>query len=549
MKFYVISLALVASVALARPIPEETLQLDPRTLIGDEYSIRHQVDNSIGKKTISIDHNGDSSVHKGLLADLIDSHETNGDRFLRRSLLGDLLGSDSTTIENINDNSKHKKTINEHHNKDISIRKSHYHHHRHHRRDELEEEAEASESFDRRSDDLPLERRGLLDGLLGSSHTSISNVNDNSKTSKKYNSHRNTYKDIRHGDYRDDCRFRKRDDNAEEQGEDLDEEDQADDEGDYEDEDTHGEAEEEDDNKVEAEADKGVKKERRGLLLGDTSTGISNVNDNSKTTKTYNTHDNVREMIDSRKHHYKGYGSKCRRPRRHHRHYEKRGLLLGGSRMDIENINDNSEGKTSYTLHGNTVKGNQHEEDIFDFFDKRNVPAGDETIAANSEVMDAKKDMSTKVEAKHSNNDKRSVSRTHIEFESVSAEGTKTEGITAEDGQQAEEKVEDQKRSLVTIQIINTNTNQDGSGANLIYTVTPDRPYYNSNKGPSQPSAYHRHPSRATAEYLNKIQQQDKRQPTRNTKGNGKKIHRHERHPHSKITKKHRPQHSKASTK
>ncbi|KAF9160745.1 hypothetical protein DFQ26_005231 [Actinomortierella ambigua] len=514
MKLHIISLALVASVALARPIPGEASQLDTRTLVGDEYTVHNQVDNSVGKSTFSIDHNGDSSVRKGLLYDIVNNDQDNDDRFLRRSLLGDLLGSDSTSIENINDNSKHKETVNKHHNKDISIQeiedaeRRRRHRHRHHNG------WDDGECFDRRSDEQHLERRGLLDGLLGSSHTSISNVNDNSKTTKTYNSHKNTHKDIRYRNHRGDRRFRKRDDDEEDldeqDDEEYDEADEEEEEGEEEEEDVDAETKTQGEEAVKEEADKVVKNERRGLL-GDSSTSIRNVNDNSKSSKTYNSY-------DSRKHHYDSRGSNCRRRHRHHR-YDKR-----GSPMDAESVSDNSpqRGESLNVMDTETAKSTNNVE--------RSIATEVETIEYEVEEPWT---------AKRNDNEKRSVSRTHIEFESVSKDGAEGASIAAEDGQ-ALEKVEDHKRSLVTIQIINTNTNRNSREANLIYTVTPVRSRSSHKKGPSQPSAHRRHRSRAP-DHPNKKQpqqqQQEVKHPMKGSKGGSNKGHHdsHRSFPQSKT--------------
>ncbi|KAF9977522.1 hypothetical protein BGZ73_005793 [Actinomortierella ambigua] len=496
MKFHLLSLALVASVALARPIPDEATQLDSRALIGDEYSVHNLVDNSVGKNTLSVDHNGDSSVRKGLLHDLIDSDYDNDDRFLRRSLLGGLLGSERTSVENINDNSEHKETVNEHHNKDIKKIHTTEGRRRHHHRHEYDDHLASGDFYDRRSDEPQLERRGLLGGLLGDSRTSISNVNDNSKSTKTYNSHGNTYKeDIRHRTYLGGRRHRKRDDEEV----DLDEEEKEEEE--EEETVTQLEAEEDEGDEYE-EADMGVKKERRGLLLGDSSTSISNVNDNSKTTKNYNSHNNVHkahDSRDSREHYFGSRGSSCRRHHRHHRHhhrYDKR-EMMEGSQMESEDTNNNVERSTSTDV---------------------------ETIEYEIEEPWT---------TKRSDDEKRSLSRTRIEFESVSRDRAEGESIAAE-GSQAQEKVEDNKRSLVTIQIINTNTNRNSKDANLIYTVTPDRPHHRHKQGPSRPTDQG-HNSSQVPDYSNKKRQPQ--QEIRHSKGIGKKRQPHQSHLHKAVKK------------
>ncbi|KAG0346918.1 hypothetical protein BG005_000454, partial [Podila minutissima] len=200
MKIQAISLLLVATSALAQmnsmeqapsPSIRTTAPLDRRTLIGDEYTVTNQVDNSRGKQTFSIDHNGDSSVHKGLLYDLVDpssSSSETGSRFFRRSLLGDLFGGDRTTIENVNDNSQHRQTMNSHGNKNIRVAKT----------EKKYGSSKAKGFFDRRDVHMDKEeekeqvaKRSLLGDLFGGDSTSISNVNDNSKHSQTMNSHGN----------------------------------------------------------------------------------------------------------------------------------------------------------------------------------------------------------------------------------------------------------------------------------------------------------------------------------------------------------------------
>ncbi|KAF8935670.1 hypothetical protein BGZ47_009800 [Haplosporangium gracile] len=194
MKIYLISFFLVTTTVLAST-PNRT---ERRTLIGDEFTYRTQVDNSYDKQLFRIDHNGDSSIRKkGLLYDL---------QF--RSLVGDLMGGDETSIENVNDNSKYGQTKDSHsntHTTTTTITRSH--------KDpspEAEQWIRQAGFFDRRvagslSDAVVsdvkdtnkprqlLDRRGLL---WGGSSTTISNVNDNSQHTKTYNSHGNRLKKI-----------------------------------------------------------------------------------------------------------------------------------------------------------------------------------------------------------------------------------------------------------------------------------------------------------------------------------------------------------------
>ncbi|KAF9279573.1 hypothetical protein BGZ74_002811, partial [Mortierella antarctica] len=262
MKIQAISLFLVATSALAQmnsmeqapsPSIRTTAPLDRRTLIGDEYTVTNQVDNSRGKQTFSIDHNGDSSVHKGLLYDLVDpssSSSETGSRFFRRSLLGDLFGGDRTTIENVNDNSQHRQTMNSHGNKNIRVAKT----------EKKYGSSKAKGFFDRRDVHMDKEeekeqvaKRSLLGDLFGGDSTSISNVNDNSKHTQTMNSHGNKNVQItkkihreqnmaHHGDMSPETFFDKR--------------------------------------------------SLLGDLFGGDSTSISNVNDNSKHSQTMNSHGN-----------------------------------------------------------------------------------------------------------------------------------------------------------------------------------------------------------------------------------------------------------------
>ncbi|KAG0328373.1 hypothetical protein BG000_000514 [Podila horticola] len=324
MKIQVISLLLVATSALARTNSMEqalsiqsssststptTAPLDRRTLIGDEYTVTNQVDNSHGKQTFSIDHNGDSSVHKGLLYDLVDPSSESGSRFFRRSLLGDLFGGDRTTIENVNDNSQHRQIMNSHGNKNIQVTKT----------EKKYGSPKAKGFFDRRDIHMDnkeekeeVAKRSLLGDLFGGDSTSISNVNDNSKHSQTMNSHGNKNVQITKKIHKE----------------------QYDGQGDM---------------SPEAFFDK------RSLLsdlVGSDSTSVSNVNDNSKHTQTMNSHGN-RHLSETRIH------KEVKNPEGHVTTKDtevlaRRGLLFGGKSTSISNVNDNSQESRTLNSHGNT---------------------------------------------------------------------------------------------------------------------------------------------------------------------------------------------------
>ncbi|KAF9096958.1 hypothetical protein BGX23_010134 [Mortierella sp. AD031] len=200
MKIHFLSLLLVATTALASSGTDganpATSHPERRTLLGDESSYRNQVDNSRGKQVFRVDHIGDSSVRKGLLL---------YDDLQRRSLLGDLLGGgDSTSIENYNDNSKHSKTMNSHGNTHTTITKIH----KAKGSSETADRWNPHDFFDHRAEEsILLNRRGLL---WGGSATTISNVNDNSKHTKTYNSHGNKSKKITKVVTKDSSRGRRR---------------------------------------------------------------------------------------------------------------------------------------------------------------------------------------------------------------------------------------------------------------------------------------------------------------------------------------------------
>ncbi|KAF9141750.1 hypothetical protein BG015_001179 [Linnemannia schmuckeri] len=194
MKFHFISLLLIATTALARTAD----RTERRTLIGDEFTYRTQVDNFHNKQLSHIDHNGDSSIRqKGLLYDL-----------QLRNSVGYLMGGGEISIKNVNDNSNHTQPGNSHSNPyttTTTITRIH--------KDpspEAEQWTRQAGFFDRHVADSSsaaavsdikdtnkprqlLGRRGLL---RGGSSTTISNVNDNSQHREAFNSHGNRSKKI-----------------------------------------------------------------------------------------------------------------------------------------------------------------------------------------------------------------------------------------------------------------------------------------------------------------------------------------------------------------
>ncbi|KAG0281643.1 hypothetical protein BGZ95_001002 [Linnemannia exigua] len=344
MKTQFISLLLVASIALARPVPSSSpspspdplnmaAALDRRTLIGNDYAISNQVDNSHGKKVFRVDHNGDSSVHKGLLYDLADpSSSSNEDdsefQFRRRSLLSDLFGGDSMSISNENDNSKHTQTKNEHDNHYTTITKVHKEQVSNNDDDEDGDEDEMSldSFFDKRNaeNETPsasaLNRRGLL---FGGDSTTISNVNDNSKHTQTMNIHNNrdtTITKVHKHQQPSSSRPRPR--------------------------------------RGDATIPKGffdrrdVDLNRRSLLgdlFGEKSMSINNVNDNSQTKKTFNSHGNRNTRINKSTRINRGASGSDSDSG----FFDKRGLLFGGDSMVITNQNDNSQTKKTLNSHGN----------------------------------------------------------------------------------------------------------------------------------------------------------------------------------------------------
>ncbi|KAF8945545.1 hypothetical protein BGZ47_002437 [Haplosporangium gracile] len=383
MKIQFISLLLVASVAMSRPLPSSpssNAALDRRTLIGDEYAVTNQVDNSHGKKTLRVDHNGNSSVRKGFLYDLVDPSRytvENDDtvfQFRRRSLLGGLFGGDSMSISNENDNSKHTQTKNEYDNRYTTITKIHKN--QKHSNDDDEDEYDMSPEsfFDKRNADTTtpssasLDRRGLL---LGGESTTINNVNDNSKHTQTMNVHNNRDTTItklhnhqqsassrrrHHGPRRGDAPipksfFDRRDDNNESHGID--------------------------------------RRSLLGDLFGGNSMSISNVNDNSQTKKTLNSHGNRNTRITKI---HKTTKSSHGDDSNSESFFDKRGLLFGGESMVINNENDNSQTKKTLNSHGNRntrltrIHKSSHGSDSgSNFFNKRDFLFGDQSTTITNQ--------------------------------------------------------------------------------------------------------------------------------------------------------------------
>ncbi|KAF9195968.1 hypothetical protein BGZ50_002770 [Haplosporangium sp. Z 11] len=325
------------------PVPNN--KNERRMLIEDESSYVNQVDNSRGKQVYRVDHNGDSSVRENLFQD----------GFERRGLLGDLLGGGGgrTSIQNVNDNSQHSQTMNSHGNKHATITKIHKKTQEHGNR-RGRGSMSADRFFDRRdltetdkSIDQDLKRRGLLDGLLGGGdRTVIENVNDNSVNKQTMNSHGNSHTTI-----------------TKIHSESIGDEDDVDSSMFFDRRDLLGEG------NVANEVFEPM--ERRGLLWGDKNTSISNVNQNSRTTQTYNSHHNKDTEIVKVKHKNK-YNKRSTQD--HDEEMERRGLLFGGDSMVISNQNDNSKTTKVYNSHGNkhktvttkTIKNKIHNEDDHD---------------------------------------------------------------------------------------------------------------------------------------------------------------------------------------
>ncbi|KAG0254247.1 hypothetical protein BG011_005872 [Mortierella polycephala] len=280
--------------------------------------------------------------------DLTETDKSNGQDLERRGLLG---GGDRTVIENVNDNSVNKQTMNSHGNSHTTITKVHS--------ESIgdEDDIDSSMFFDRRNlleeDNAvneasePMERRGLL---FGGDSMVISNQNDNSKTTKTYNSHHN--KDTEIVKVKHKSKYNKR-----------------------------------------STQDHDGEMERRGLLFGGDSTVINNQNDNSKTTKTYNSHHNKDTEIVKVKHKSK-YNKRSTQD--HDGEMERRGLLFGGDSMVINNQNDNSKTTKTYNSHDNkhktvktkTIKNKIHHEDDDDesWFSKRGDEGGEDAAKVQGET-------------------------------------------------------------------------------------------------------------------------------------------------------------------
>ncbi|KAF9902345.1 hypothetical protein EC991_005017 [Linnemannia zychae] len=430
MKTQFISLLLVASIALARPVPSSTtdpnLALERRTLIGDEYAFSNQVDNSRGKQTFRVDHLGDSSVHKGLLSDLVDPigsaslNDNNDDfQFRRRSLLSDLFGGNNLAISNENDNSKHTQTKNEHDNRYTTLTKTH--------KEQISNKDDDDEDydsfFDKREDDTPsaLDRRGLL---FGGDSTTISNVNDNSKHTQTMNIHNNRDTSItkkirkhqsaprpRRGDTAiPEAFFDRRDDNNNANsmdrrsllsdlfgGNSMSINNVNDNSQTKKTLNSHGNRNTRINKSTHRTTNRGGDSrsnsgffDKRGLLFGGDSTVISNVNDNSQTKKTLNSHGNRNIRINKSTHHTTNRGGDNRS---NSGFFDKRGLLFGGDSMVISNVNDNSQTKKTLNSHGNrntrinksTYRTINRGGSNSGFFDKRGLLFGGDSTTITSQ--------------------------------------------------------------------------------------------------------------------------------------------------------------------
>jgi len=479
MKFQSLSLLLVASAALvqlqaleAAPIQlgSNNVDVDRRTLIGDETTVNNMVDNSVGKKTYRVDHNGNSEVRKGLFLDggFLDKRvvsdlgtESVLQAPIRRSLLGYLAGEDNTTISNVNNNSQHTQTLNQHGNRRTHINKV--------------------------NKKQTIHRRNLLGGLIGGDSTSIENVNDNSQHKKTVNQHDNTHTTITrihktsHGGHRgvDDMTpedfFERRDDSQQEVEDTM----------------------------------ETLNLDRRGLLWGGQSTTISNVNDNSKTSKTYNSHGNKNTRI-SKEYQSRGGGRRGQRGDFDKRaviedlgesKVEKRGLLFGGDSMTISNVNDNSKNTKTYNSHGNRIaKLKQYRskdqkraiqpEDVELLLRRRGLLFGGDSMSI-SNVNDNSK--TTKTYNSHGNKYKKVAS---IHIKSVGTKHSKdqdeddwlskrsnqipvsmtTTTVQFEQDEQEQKKVVLGPRNLVSIQIITQNTNGQNIDNGRIFTVKQQPP-------------------------------------------------------------------------
>ncbi|GJJ75743.1 hypothetical protein EMPS_08101 [Entomortierella parvispora] len=478
MKFQSLSLLLVASAALAQlqaleaaPIQLDgnNVDVDRRTLIGDETTVNNMVDNSVGKKTYRVDHNGNSETRNGLFVDggLLDKRfdsdvdtESISQAPARRSLLGDLFGGDSTTISNVNDNSQHAQTMNQHGNRKTQINK-----------------VNKKKTIDRRS---------LLGDLFGGDSTSIENINDNSQHKKAINQHGNVHTSI--------TQIHKASRDGHKEDDDMAPEDFFE-RRDY----------------LQQETENAASKlnlGRRGLLWGGQSTSISNVNDNSKTTKTYKSYGNKNTRV-SKVYQYRESG---------HRHQpgnfekratvedfgkpqvERRVLLFGGDSMTISNINDNSKNTKTYNSHGNRIaklkqyhsNDEKRAENPEPSLMRRGLLFGGDSMSI-SNVNDNSK--TTKTYNSHDNKYKK-VASTHIKNVRAKRsrsqdddEGTlvskrnnqvpvsvTTTMVQFEQDEQEQKKVVLGPRNLVSIQIITQNTNGQNIDNGRIFTVKQQPP-------------------------------------------------------------------------
>ncbi|KAG0289789.1 hypothetical protein BGZ96_006699 [Linnemannia gamsii] len=401
MKIQFISLLFVASVAMSRPVSLSSSSfnaaLDRRTLIGDEYAVNNQVDNSRGKKIYRVDHNGDSSVHKGFLNDLVDSsHNNEADdtdfQFRRRSLLGDLFGGNSMSISNENDNSKYTQTKNEHDNRYATITKIHKDKQQLSNDDE-EDDMSPDSFFDKRGDNndhsatasaSSLDRRGLL---FGGDSTTINNVNDNSKHTQTMNVHHNRDTAI--------TKIHKHQSN------------------------TRGRTTRRGDATT---IPKGFFDRRSllGDLFGGNSMSISNVNDNSQTKKTLNSHGNRNTHITKIHKTTKSNRDSNSDSDSESSFFDKRGLLFGGDSMVINNQNDNSQTKKTLNSHGNRNTRLTHIHKSSrngsgsgsNFFDKRGLLFGDDsTVITNQNVNSQNKKTFNSHHNRHNNFDEATVEK------------------------------------------------------------------------------------------------------------------------------------------
>ncbi|KAF9933033.1 hypothetical protein FBU30_006708 [Linnemannia zychae] len=403
MKIQYFSLLLVSSVALARPTPPTSnMGLDRRTLIGDEFAVNNQVDNSQGKRVFRVDHVGDSSIHKGLLYDLVDGpslayskDNDNGFDFRRRSLLSNLFGGDSMTISNENDNSKNTMTKNEHGNHYTQITRVHKNQQISNDDDDDEDNGMISdEFFDKRAivpndsdaSNSELDRRGLL---WGGDSTTINNVNDNSKHTQTMNVHHN--QDIfitkLHKSQSTSQRPRRRQPHR---GDTAIPKDFFD--------------------RRSANDNNTPKQMDRRSLLGDLfgggkSMSINNVNDNSQTKKTLNSYGNRNTQLT------RIHKSTRQRntPYKTDSFFDKRGLLFGGDSTVINNVNDNSQTKKTLNSHGNrntrlTRVYQKTNRSGSGFFDKRSLPIKNDEVMAVVATQDVEV-----VSADHNVQEKREV--------------------------------------------------------------------------------------------------------------------------------------------